>query len=46
MGALIFGLIGLAVLYFVIRLAVADGIQDAWKRREWEAWKQGEQGDK
>jgi len=52
-GYLIFGLIALVVLvalYFVIRLAVSDGMQDAWKRREqnaskpgeWEAWKRGE----
>ncbi len=50
MGSLIFGLIGLAVLYVVIRLAVSDGMRDAWRRRERdalergerEAWKRGE----
>jgi Family of unknown function (DUF6019) len=50
MGFWIFCLIALVVLYFVIRLAVADGMRDAWKRREqnaskpgeWEAWKRGE----
>jgi len=45
MGFLIFCLIGLVVLYFVIRLAVADGMQDAWKRRQWNASKPGEWED-
>ena len=47
MGYLIFGLIALVVLvalYFVIRLAVSDGMQDAWKRREQNASKPGEWG--
>jgi len=55
MGFLVFCLIGLVVLYFVIRLAVSHGMRDALKRSEWdsarvrgewEAWKHGHGDDK
>ena len=48
---MVFCLIGLVVLYCVIRLAVSHGMRDALKRSEWdsarvrgewEAWKRGE----
>jgi hypothetical protein len=34
MAVLIYAVIGLVVLYWVIRSAVAAGVRDAWKKRQ------------
>jgi len=31
---LIFWIVGMVILYFVIRMAVSDGMRDAWRRRD------------
>ena len=31
---MIFLIVGLIILYFVIRMAVHDGMRDAWRRRD------------